>query len=72
MAHDVTFEIPPRELGRADVVFKVRTDGEMLGTLTVSKGSLVWFPADTTKGYRIGWNNFDRLMRENVTGEERR
>ena len=72
MAHDVTFKIPPRNLGRADVVFRVRSDDELIGTLKISKGSLVWFPADTTKGYKVDWDRFDRLMQEQVTGEERR
>jgi len=72
MAHDVMFSIPARSLGRADVVFEVSTEEGMLGTLTVSRGSLVWFPCNTTKGYKIDWERFDRLMKDNVTGEERR
>jgi len=41
MAHDVEFSIPNRPLGRADVDFQVWRDGGMLGSLKVSKGTLV-------------------------------
>jgi hypothetical protein len=70
MAHQVRFSIPPRKLGRSDVVFQVWQDGVLLGTLKVSRGSLVWFPANTTKGYKLTWERFDALMKEHVTGEE--
>ena len=72
MAHEVTFKIPSRRLDRADVIFEVTSDEAMLGTLMISKGTLVWFPSNTTKGYRIDWDHFDRLMKDHVTGEERR
>jgi hypothetical protein len=72
MANEVSFSIPPRILGRSDVEFLVRTDGEVLGTLKVSKGSLVWFPKSTTKGHRISWNRFDTLMQERAPGSEYR
>jgi hypothetical protein len=72
MAHEVTFTIPSRTLGRSDVEFHVYTDEEMLGTLKVSKGTLVWFPANTIYGYRIGWKRFDKLMQENIKGFEKR
>jgi len=42
--HDVSFNIPQRALGKADVEFQVKRDGIVLGTLAVSNGSIVWFP----------------------------
>ncbi|PYS49391.1 MAG: hypothetical protein DMF68_10160 [Acidobacteria bacterium] len=73
MAHDVTFEIPSRDLGKADVTFHVKRSGKKLGTLAVSKGSVVWFPKDHSYGYRIGWSEFDKLMIDNgVRGPEKR
>ena len=62
MAHDVKFSIPKRALGTADVEFDVHRDGSKLGTLKVSKGSLVWFPSGTSYGHKIGWKKFDELM----------
>ncbi len=44
MAHDVKFSIQKRTLGSADVEFDVNKDGSKLGTLKISKGSVVWFP----------------------------
>ncbi len=42
--HDVSFSIPERSLGKADVEFVIKRDGAILGTLAVSNGSVVWFP----------------------------
>ena len=72
MAYEVKFEVPKRELGKSDVVFEVKQDGITLGTLKISKGSLVWFPKDTTNGYRITWERFDRLMKDSTTQIEKR
>ena len=72
MAHRVTFQAPARELGKADVVFRVRNESGIIGTLKVSRGSLVWFPSDTTYGHRIGWTQFNKLVIDNVNGSEMR
>jgi hypothetical protein len=70
--HDVSFDIPERRLGRADIEFTVKTDGSVLGTLTVSNGSLVWFPKGTTYGCKMGWSKFDKIMQKHATRQERR
>jgi hypothetical protein len=55
MAHKVTFSLPERELGRADIEFLVKKDAEVLGTLKVSNGSLVWVGKNKqTKGIQAG------------------
>jgi hypothetical protein len=73
MAHDVSFEIPRRDLGKADVEFHVKKDGAKLGTLAVSKSSIVWFPKEHTIGQKLSWTYFDQLMREHgAKGPERR
>jgi hypothetical protein len=51
--HDVTFTIPERGLGKADIEFKVKRNGSAFGRLRVSEGSLVWVPANKTYGYRL-------------------
>lgn len=63
--HDVRFTIPERTLGNADIEFAVYSDEERLGVLKVSKGALVWRPANKKLGYVVGWGAFDRIMREN-------
>jgi len=72
MAHDVDFSIPSRDLGRSDVEFNVKKEGKKLGTLQVSKGSLVWFPTDHSYGYKLGWGHFADLMRTKGTRSEKR
>lgn len=42
--HDVTFTIPERALGKADLEFRVNRDGDMVGRLKVSNGSVAWVP----------------------------
>ncbi len=70
--HEVAFDVPERPLGRADIRFIVKADGSVLGTLTVSNGSLVWFPKGTTYGCKMGWSKFDKIMQEHATRLERR
>ena len=70
--HDVSFEVPRRPLGRADVQFSIKADGVVLGTLTVSNGSVVWFPKGTSNGYKVGWKKFDQLMQDHASRTERR
>ena len=72
MAHDVQFSIPPRDLGRSDIAFRVKRDGSILGTLEVSKGSVVWFPKDASYGHKIAWSDFDTIMRDRGSQEEKR
>lgn len=68
--HDVTFILPERTLGKADVEFRIRRDREVLGTLKVSNGSLVWVPKNAKYGYKMGWKDFDVLMNENGKHEK--
>ena len=70
--HDVSFNIPQRALGKADVEFLVKRDGTVLGTLAVSNGSIVWFPKGTTYGLKVGWKKFNDIMQESATRFEKR
>jgi hypothetical protein len=65
MAHDVTFTIPARSLGKQDIEFEVRNEGEFIGVLKVSKGAVVWRPRNHTYEFKLGWKRFDDLMQEN-------
>lgn len=72
MAHEVWFYIPERKLGKADIEFYVRRDDQRLGTLKISKGSLVWFPKDAKVGYKAFWDEFDEFMRARPEHERKR
>jgi hypothetical protein len=41
MAHKVTFTLPDREIGKADIEFLVKSDGIVFAKLLVSKGAVV-------------------------------
>lgn len=71
MAHTVLFNIPDRELGKSDIKFKIKKDGELFGTLEVSKGALVWYPKGTSYGHKIGWSKFDEVMKKRSRPEKR-
>lgn len=63
MVHTVKFEIPRRDLGKANVEFVVYRDGEVFGKLLVSKGAVVWRRKwQSKRGRKIGWDKFDSLM----------
>lgn len=68
MAHDVRFQVPWRGLGKEDVVFRVHRDDELLGTLKVSKGAIVWWPGKAKLGYKMRWERFDQVMRQGTRG----
>lgn len=72
MAHDVEFSIPTQNLGKSDVEFVVRKDEELLGTLQVSNGSIVWFDPKTVYGHKITWSKLAMLIKENATETEAR
>jgi hypothetical protein len=63
--HHVSFTIPERDLGKADIEFAVYRDGAKFGTLKVSKGAVVWVVKDHTYGFHLSWKDFDKVMREN-------
>jgi hypothetical protein len=62
MPYTVNFNPPARPLERADVVFDVNWNKSKLGTLHVSKGSLVWVPVHQQYGYKLDWKKFGNLM----------
>jgi len=72
MKHDVTAKLPSYDLGNTDFGFKVRQDGEILGTLKISKGALVWVPKNATYGHRVAWKDLAALMTQAGRPERRR
>ena len=61
-SHAVSFTIPERNLGRADIAFEIKKDKEKLGELRVSNGAVVWFPKGKRQGYRLGWAELDKIF----------
>lgn len=63
MAHNVTFRVPNRKLGREDIRFDVYDEERKIGTLLVSKGAIAWRPGHAKKLYTARWETFDNLMK---------
>ena len=70
--HDVWFDIPVRRLGKTDLNFYVESDGETLGQLSVSKGTVVWYPKGSRIGLEMGWKRFSEMMQENGKRKKQR
>lgn len=65
--HTVYIEMPPsREIGLSDVIFRVYSDNELFGTITISKGAIEWFPSRAVKAYKMNWEKFDQVVTGNV------
>ncbi len=62
MAHDVTFNVPERPLASKDIVFDVKSNGAMLGTLKVSRGGIVWRHRDNKFGHYLTWEKVDEVV----------
>lgn len=69
--HDVRFSIPERELGKADIEFKIKKNGKVFGTMRISKGSIVWIPKDKSYGQKTSWEKFDEFMQSQARYEKR-
>lgn len=72
MKHLVTFIVPERDLGKADVHFQVKIDGKAFGKLEVSKGSVVWYAMDMTLGHKASWSQLDKMMMAQPLTEKRK
>lgn len=57
-------KIPRLQVGKSDVIFRIEQDNEKLGSLKVSKGNIVWTPANKQISYWLDWNDFGNLAIE--------
>jgi hypothetical protein len=48
-------------IAHKNVLFDVRRNGVKFGRLEVSRGALVWRPANKKKGYRLSWEKLNEL-----------
>ena len=62
--HEINMTIPPKVVLNKDTEFDVHSDGAMLGSLKVSRGTIEWRPANFNRGYHLEWETFDQLMRK--------
>lgn len=66
MAEHRIFVNPSRglEVVNTDLLVEVQADGEKLGELRISRGSIDWVPRHHQHGTQLTWERFDRLMKE--------
>jgi hypothetical protein len=62
--HEVHMEMPSSVVLHSDVRFIVWSDGQKLGELLVSKGSVAWLPANHSTEFHLGWERFGAIARE--------
>jgi hypothetical protein len=64
--HDLEMSVPAQTIKNSDATISVWADGELLGRLKVSKGSIDWVPGHAVKWrYRLSWEKFHDLMCDN-------
>jgi hypothetical protein len=61
--HHLTSEAPERDLGKADVVFHIRSGPrrKLIGTLFVSQALIAWQPPRGNKARKLSWSRFHDL-----------
>lgn len=68
MAHEISVRFRQAvDIENCDLKITVKTDGEIFGTLTLSKGTIDWRPKKKWRGrsneFRMTWEAFDRKIR---------
>jgi len=63
MAHKVKIQTPIQEVGNSDFIFHAENDEGKIGRLKVSKGAVVWTPANGKKGWKVSWTQLGDLVK---------
>ncbi len=66
--HRIQMSEPRHEVENADIDFWVWADGEQLGHLHISKGTVDWFRGKSSVNkYTLTWEDFAAFMRDRGT-----
>jgi len=57
-------QTPSWEVVNTDLRITIDSDGEKLGELCISRGTIDWRPRDAKNTIVLEWEAFDRFMRE--------
>jgi hypothetical protein len=66
--HNVYATLPEAELRKKDAFFDIYQDGSKLGTITISKGAIEWYPWKAKRPYKLRWATFDKIIKEHYGG----
>jgi hypothetical protein len=53
-------QMPEVMILKKDLSITIDSDGEVLGTLTISQGGIGWFPSGPSNERHLVWEAFDR------------
>jgi len=56
----------PLNLVNSDAVFSIYQNGRKLGTITISKGSIEWYPKNAKYPYTLSWSQFDKMIKKSA------
>jgi len=63
--HEILFDMPQKLVLSKDITFEVKSDGNKLGTLLISKGNVEWKPANhSVTKHRMTWEKFAAIMED--------
>lgn len=70
MAHDIIFNLASVELTKSDSSIIIKRDKKALGTITISKGSIDYYPRSrSVNAISLTWSQFDDLMKRWEKGD---
>lgn len=64
--HRIEMSQPSKRVVNSDVTFDIYSDNTKLGAMTISKGSIDWWPKGALSGRRVSWERFAAAMDELV------
>ncbi len=62
--HHIEISLPTKPLKNVDTTIAVWSDGDKLGEMRISRGSLDWIPAGAQNPRRITWENLAYLLND--------
>jgi hypothetical protein len=63
--HEIEMSLPAQTVNNTDVEVSVWSDGNKLGSLKISKGTIDWMPSPNSKThFKMSWERFDEVMKE--------
>jgi len=60
--HKIAFQQSTRDLLNSDMTFTVHRNGEKLGELKISKGTIDWKPKSKQRAIKWSWDKFAATM----------
>jgi hypothetical protein len=60
--HKIEMSQPDKQVLHSDITFDIYSDGEKLGSLKISKGSVDWTPRHKQRPRQIKWERFAAVL----------